>query len=114
MAINSTKKPSFRNEAEETEWLSSPAGRRFSSRNIDCAMKDGSGTIVKEPENVARSDRAKLEALMARVEAKRTQAISLRLPVEDLHRAKSIAKKTGIGYQTVLKDLLHDALQRAS
>jgi hypothetical protein len=37
---------------------------------------------------------------------------SIRLPVEDLERARKLAAHKGIGYQTYLKMLLHEALGR--
>jgi predicted DNA binding CopG/RHH family protein len=43
---------------------------------------------------------------------KQTQAISLRLAVADIERAKQSAATKGIGYQTLLRMLLHEALHR--
>jgi len=40
------------------------------------------------------------------------QAISIRLPAPDLMLARQLADKRGIGYQTYIKQLLHDALDR--
>jgi len=40
-----------------------------------------------------------------------TQAISIRVPVEDIAKAKEIAKKKGKGYQTVLKEVIHEGLR---
>ncbi len=39
-------------------------------------------------------------------------AISLRLPQGDLDAAKRLAAKTGKGYQTILKEIIHEGLQR--
>ena len=41
-----------------------------------------------------------------------TQAISIRLPVADIERAKVQAKAKGIGYQTLLRMLVHDVLRQ--
>ena len=46
------------------------------------------------------------------VEAKSVQ-IALRLPSPDLAKAREIAARKGIGYQTLLKMLVHEGLQRA-
>ena len=46
------------------------------------------------------------------MKAKQTQSVSLRIPLADLEAAKKIAEKTGIGYQTVLKEMIHEGLQR--
>jgi len=41
-----------------------------------------------------------------------SQAISLRLQPSDIERAKRLATKKGIGYQTLLKMIIHEALER--
>jgi len=43
-----------------------------------------------------------------------TKNVSVRLPVTDLERARKLAEKRGIGYQTIIKTLLHEALKRES
>ena len=43
-----------------------------------------------------------------------TKSVSVRLPVTDLERARKLAEKRGVGYQTVIKTLLHEALKRES
>jgi predicted DNA binding CopG/RHH family protein len=40
------------------------------------------------------------------------QLISIRLAVADLHDARVMAARKGIGYQTYIRMLLHEALQR--
>jgi len=42
-----------------------------------------------------------------------TKSVTVRLPVGDIDRAREIAGKRGMGYQTLIKTLLHDALKRA-
>jgi predicted DNA binding CopG/RHH family protein len=42
-----------------------------------------------------------------------TRAISLRVPIADLERARKIAEETGVGYQTVLKEAIHKGLRKA-
>jgi predicted DNA binding CopG/RHH family protein len=42
-----------------------------------------------------------------------TRAISIRVPIADLEQAQRIAKKTGVGYQTVLKQAIREGLKRA-
>jgi predicted DNA binding CopG/RHH family protein len=34
--------------------------------------------------------------------------------VSDIERARALAAKRGVGYQTLIKTLLHDALKRES
>jgi predicted DNA binding CopG/RHH family protein len=43
----------------------------------------------------------------------KTQAVSIRVPVADLARIKTLAARKGIGYQTMAKVLLHEAVERA-
>jgi len=38
--------------------------------------------------------------------------IALRLPAPDLAKAREIAERKGIGYQTLLKMLVHEGLRR--
>jgi predicted DNA binding CopG/RHH family protein len=42
-----------------------------------------------------------------------TQVITIRLLKGDIDRARELAKPKGIGYQTYLRLLLHDALETA-
>jgi predicted DNA binding CopG/RHH family protein len=44
----------------------------------------------------------------------KTQAVSIRVPVADLVRIKTLAARKGIGYQTMAKVLLHEAVERAA
>jgi predicted DNA binding CopG/RHH family protein len=43
-----------------------------------------------------------------------TKSFSVRLPVTDIGRARKLGEKRGVGYQTVIKILLHEALMRES
>jgi len=43
-----------------------------------------------------------------------TRNVSVRLPVTDIERARKVAQKQGVGYQTVIKRLLHEALKKES
>lgn len=43
-----------------------------------------------------------------------TKSISVRLPITDIERARQLAAKRGVGYQTVIKALLHRALKHES
>jgi predicted DNA binding CopG/RHH family protein len=55
-----------------------------------------------------------LAELMEKAKANATKAISIRLPVADLERAKQIAAKEGAGYQTVLKRAIREGLRKVS
>jgi predicted DNA binding CopG/RHH family protein len=77
--------PEFRSEAEEAEWWD-----RHQNLISDLLLKHGRRGAVP------------------------TKNVSIRLPVTDLERARKLAEQRGIGYQTVIKDLLHQALKNAS
>jgi predicted DNA binding CopG/RHH family protein len=61
---------------------------------------------------VAKADPLLLEQLTREAKENATRAISLRVPIADLERAKQIAHETGIGYQTILKRAIHDGLRK--
>lgn len=77
--------PQFRTEAEEAEWWD-----RHQELIADLLVKHGRRGAVP------------------------TKSVSVRLPVADLERARKLAVKKGVGYQTLIKTLLHDALKRES
>ena len=122
--------PAFKTEAEEADWWASPAGRRYAARKIrgkiidteartlaeakpafEEAKRTGGAVRFKQGLDIKRSDPAVIEKLMKSVRAKETEAISIRITIEDLNVAKRIAKAAGIGYQTVLKEIIHNGLQ---
>ena len=49
--------------------------------------------------------------LRALAAAGRTVSINIRVPAADLQKAHELANEKGIGYQTVIKMLLHEALK---
>jgi hypothetical protein len=134
MPTKSTNKPPFKNESEEVDWLSSPAGRRAARRKFRDALRKGKIIVdeqvsVKEAAKLARTgkavylrkgihvmptDSAKLAEIAAEARASMTQAVSIRIPTRDLDAAKRLAEKMGVGYQTVLKEIISKGLRRAS
>jgi len=91
------KTPKFKNEAEEADWwdahpevISERGGARLRKEGLERFFADG--TRPKRPP---------------------TKMVTMRLPVEDLARARRLAARKGLGYQTLVKTLLHEALQRA-
>ncbi|HLI82671.1 MAG TPA: hypothetical protein VKV17_02070 [Bryobacteraceae bacterium] len=112
MPRKSTKASKFKSEAEEADWYATPEGRRQTQREFARALR--AGTLSRSPrQKVVRTDPRLLEQLMERAKESATRAISLRVPIADLERAKQIAEKTGAGYQTVLKEAIHRGLRRA-
>lgn len=95
-----TKPPKFRSESAEADWWASPAGRSF-------VKQKAAGTG-------ARGRASKGSALVAKLNAKCSVQIALRLPSTDLAQARKIAERKGIGYQTLLKMLVREGLIRES
>jgi hypothetical protein len=87
--------PKFANEQDEANWWASAEGRWF---------------LKQRPAIDAGGRGSKLVAKLARSSSVQ---IALRLPSPDLAKAREIAERKGIGYQTLLKMLVHEGLQRA-
>lgn len=84
--------PKFSNEDQEARWWASPQGREFLKRQPMTRKGKGSALVSK----------------LGSVQ------IALRLPAPDLAQAREIAARKGIGYQTLLKMLVHEGLRRES
>ncbi len=98
--------------AAEADWYASPEGRRQTQREFDRALRAGTfsrSTGLK----VARTDPKVLQRLMEQAKENATRAISIRIPIADLERARRIAEKTRVGYQSVLKQAIRQGLKRA-
>lgn len=94
------KMPKFKSESEEADWWY--ANRRKVERELRNArpVTDASGKPMSPAEIVA--------AHVAK--QKETQPITIRLSVADIELAKAQAERKGLGYQTYLKSLIHQAL----
>lgn len=92
-----TEMPRFKTESQEADWWASPEGRAFARR--------------KFKESEIQGIKAGGSSLVARLNRGSTQ-IALRLPHADLQKAREIAERKGIGYQTLLKMLVHQGLAR--
>ena len=77
--------PVFNNEAEEAQWWDAHSGVV-----TDLLIKYGRRPLMQ------------------------TQSVTMRLPVQDIERARKLASQRGVGYQTLIKSLLHDVLRRES
>ena len=84
--------PKFKNEKEEADWLYAHR------KEIEAAFHKESQTKTLTVQQI--------------IEQERTKAISLRLAIGDIERAKQQAKAQGIGYQTFIRMLIHDSLKR--
>jgi predicted DNA binding CopG/RHH family protein len=90
--------PKFRNESEEADWWASSVGRAY----------------VKQRSAEAQSKGAKASgsSLVAKLSRRSSIQIAIRLPETDLAQARKMADSKGIGYQTLLKMLVHEGLAR--
>jgi predicted DNA binding CopG/RHH family protein len=79
--------PDFRDEAEEARWW-----EQTSDATFDFALEQG--LMGKRPAPGV------------------TRPTSIRLRAEDIERARKLAARRGLGYQTYLKMLLHEALDK--
>ena len=90
--------PKFVNEAKEADWWASREGREFVKQKAA-----GTGKKGREP----RGSR-----LVGQLNKVASVQIALRLPEPDVAKARELATRKGIGYQTLLKMLVHEGLRR--
>jgi len=87
-----TKMPKFASEDEEAAWWASAEGRGFLKQQA------AGRTLAKR----------KGSPLAANLGQTSSVQIALRLPAPDIAKAREIAGRKGIGYQTLLKMLVHE------
>lgn len=90
--------PRFADEAEEADWWASRSGREFVKQ--------------KSAEPAKRGSASKGSRLVGRLNRTPSVQIALRLPEPDVTKAREIAARKGVGYQTLLKMLVHEGLRR--
>jgi predicted DNA binding CopG/RHH family protein len=90
--------PKFLNEDQEAKWWASAKAREFLKR------QSAAGAPKKR----------KGSPLVTNLSPAGSVQIALRLPEPDLAKAREIAGRKGIGYQTLLKMLVHEGLRRES
>jgi predicted DNA binding CopG/RHH family protein len=88
---NPITSPKFRNTDEEAAWWESREGKRAATELMKRAAK--SGTLKRRNAPL--------------------KTVSMRLPVADLEVAQELAATKGLPYQTYIKMLLHEALEKA-
>jgi hypothetical protein len=90
--------PKFRPEAEEAQWW-------YEHRDE---------TTVSMDEAVAKGRTTTLPRILeqARQRSGATPTVSIRIDPADLSRARLFASRKGLRYQTYLKMLLHEALEK--
>jgi predicted DNA binding CopG/RHH family protein len=69
---------------------------------------------VKQKSAKAQSEgnQARGSSLVAKMKRKSSVQIAIRLPQADLSQARKLAERKGLGYQTLLKMLVHEGLTR--
>ena len=100
MKTKSIVMPKFVNEAQEADWWASREGREF-------VRQKSAGTAKKG--GAPRGSR-----LVGKLNKVPSVQIALRLPEPDVAKARELATRKGIGYQTLLKMLVHEGLRRES
>ena len=99
MARRTIEIPKFKTESDEAEWWASTAGRSYVKRKSRAQHAEGV--------------RAAGSPLVDELSRKRkSMQIAIRLPETDIAQARKIAERKGIGYQTLLKMLVHEGLRR--
>jgi predicted DNA binding CopG/RHH family protein len=90
--METLKIPKFENEAEEANWL-------YENRE----------NLANEFLQAAKEGRVRQGTLLQRGI---TPPTTIRLAPEDISRARALAERRGLRYQTYLKMLIHEALER--
>jgi hypothetical protein len=98
MRVKQIDMPKFGNEGEEADWWASRQGREF------LKQKPASSTKRRSAPNGSR--------LVGELNRTASVQIALRLPEPDVLKARELATRKGIGYQTLLKMLVHEGLRR--
>ncbi len=88
------------NRKSKTNKLQIP--KKFRSEAEEAAWWDSHQDLIADLVRQANARRAKLPS----------KSIAIRLPVNDIARARHLAARQGVGYQTLVKMLLHEALER--
>jgi len=97
MASKNLVIPSFKNEGEEAAWWEKH--RAAVEADLRAAMREGKTMSLADAMGQARRKKELLP-------------VTIRLASEDIATARQLADINGIGYQTYIKLLLHDALRK--
>jgi len=95
--MNKRKIPKFTNESEEAKWWFD--NRKDLDLDFSEAAKQG------------KLKRVTVSALQKRLTSP-SRVVSIRIPESDIATARRQAAAAGLPYQTYLKSLLHQALER--
>ena len=98
MSNKRLRMPRFKSESEEADWWASPVGRAYVKQ--------------RSAETRSKGTKASGSSLVTKLSNKSSTQIAIRLHGTDLAQARKIACRKGIGYQTLLKMLVHEGLAR--
>jgi uncharacterized DUF497 family protein len=98
MSKKALQMPKFKNESAEADWWASAEGRAYVKQ--------------KSAEAPTRAATPSGSSLVTSLNEKKSVQIAIRLPGGDLAKARQIAERKGMGYQTLLKMLVHEGLAR--
>lgn len=98
MPKKEVKMPKFKNENDEADWRASAPGRAYLKKKAKDAQ--ASGTKFEG------------SAMVAQLNKQSSTQIAIRLAGADIEEARKIAGRKGIGYQTLLKMIVHEGLRR--
>jgi predicted DNA binding CopG/RHH family protein len=103
------KIPEFESEAQEARWWDEH--KNLVEENLIAAMRDG--TAQRGSAQLMRnSPHNGLAPVRPVKEARASKNITIRMPLADLERARLLSARKGLAYQTYIKMLLHEALDR--
>jgi predicted DNA binding CopG/RHH family protein len=85
------------NASEEADWWASTAGKQY---------------VKKKSAAQTEGNKPRGSNLIAQMNRKSSVQIAIRLPQTDLAQARKLAERKGLGYQTLLKMLVHEGLAR--
>ncbi len=88
--------PKFENEEQEAGWWD--RNKELVEQNLLRAIQDGT------------AKRGTAQKLLK--ESRESKNITIRMPLADLERARLLSARRGLAYQTYMKMLLHEALDR--
>lgn len=103
------KRPLFKNETEEARWYDE---HRDELDDYFDPVTPKQAQEIRDILSGIPKDEAVTQAKEAASRLGPAKAINIRLIPQDIERAKMLAAKKGIGYQTLLKMLIHEALER--
>lgn len=99
--------PQFESEAEEARWWAAHQDRLDEFLELEPKVIPDLAEKLGLPPRDETINQVKKDT-----ERLGTKPVLLKMPVADLTQARQIAERKGLPYQTLLKSLIHEGLQR--